>query len=104
MFFSRRKNLVGLDIGSSAVKVVELKELGKGRGYQLLNLAPVCRAAASGTGGELPADCMKKMLAGQDALFREDFDQAEALTRQGIALKPGLLWIGSTRYAHPTPS
>jgi len=28
---------VGLDIGSSAVKVVELKELGKGKGYQLLN-------------------------------------------------------------------
>ena len=39
MFFSRGKNLVGLDIGSSAVKVVELKELGKGRGYQLLNAA-----------------------------------------------------------------
>ncbi|MBI4169931.1 MAG: type IV pilus assembly protein PilM [Acidobacteria bacterium] len=39
MFFSKGRNLVGLDIGSSAVKVVELKELGKGRGYQLLNLA-----------------------------------------------------------------
>ena len=37
--FSKGKNLVGLDIGSSAVKVVELKDLGKGRGYQLLNLA-----------------------------------------------------------------
>ena len=39
MFFSKGKNLVGLDIGSSAVKVVELKELGKNRGYQLLNVA-----------------------------------------------------------------
>jgi type IV pilus assembly protein PilM len=39
VFFSKGRNLVGLDIGSSAVKVVELKELGKGRGYQLLNLA-----------------------------------------------------------------
>src|SRR6266436_3344114 len=39
MFFSRPKNLIGLDIGSSAVKVVELKELGKNRGYQLLNVA-----------------------------------------------------------------
>jgi type IV pilus assembly protein PilM len=39
VFFSRSKTLVGLDIGSSAVKVVELKELGKGRGYQLQNVA-----------------------------------------------------------------
>ncbi|MGH9748668.1 MAG: type IV pilus assembly protein PilM [Candidatus Polarisedimenticolia bacterium] len=39
MFFSRSRNLVGLDIGSSAVKIVELKELGKGKGYQLLNVA-----------------------------------------------------------------
>ena len=39
MFFSKGKNLVGLDIGSSAVKIVELKDLGKGRGYQLLNVA-----------------------------------------------------------------
>jgi len=39
VFFSKGKNLVGLDIGSSAVKVVELKELGKNRGYQLLNVA-----------------------------------------------------------------
>ena len=39
MFFSKGKTLVGLDIGSSAVKVVELKELGKGKGYQLLNVA-----------------------------------------------------------------
>jgi type IV pilus assembly protein PilM len=39
VFFSRAKTLVGLDIGSSAVKVVELKELGKGRGYQIQNVA-----------------------------------------------------------------
>ncbi|HXI04446.1 MAG TPA: type IV pilus assembly protein PilM [Candidatus Saccharimonadales bacterium] len=38
MFFRKSKNLVGLDIGSSAVKAVELKELGKGRGYQLLSV------------------------------------------------------------------
>ena len=37
MFFSRNKNLVGLDIGSSSVKVVELKDLGKGKGYHLIN-------------------------------------------------------------------
>jgi type IV pilus assembly protein PilM len=39
LFFSKSKNLVGLDIGSSSVKIVELKELGKGKGYQLLNVA-----------------------------------------------------------------
>ncbi len=38
MFFGKSKNLVGLDIGSRAIKVVELKELGKGKGYQLLNV------------------------------------------------------------------
>jgi type IV pilus assembly protein PilM len=29
---------VGLDLGSSALKAVELRDLGKGRGYQLLNV------------------------------------------------------------------
>ena len=37
MFFSRSKNLVGLDIGSSSIKLVELKDLGKGKGFHLLN-------------------------------------------------------------------
>ena len=37
VFFSRSKNLVGLDIGSSSIKVVELKDLGKGRGFHLVN-------------------------------------------------------------------
>jgi len=35
VFFGKSKNLLGLDIGSSAVKMVELKDLGKGKGYQL---------------------------------------------------------------------
>jgi type IV pilus assembly protein PilM len=39
MLFGRSRNLVGLDIGDSAIKVVELKELGKGRGFQLSKLA-----------------------------------------------------------------
>ncbi|HKY34138.1 MAG TPA: type IV pilus assembly protein PilM [Candidatus Polarisedimenticolia bacterium] len=38
VFFSRSKSLVGLDIGTSSIKAVELKELGKGRGYQLANM------------------------------------------------------------------
>jgi len=36
--FGRSRNLVGLDIGDSSIKVVELKEQGKGRGYELLRL------------------------------------------------------------------
>ncbi len=35
MFFAKSKNLLGLDIGSSAIKMVELKDLGKGKGFQL---------------------------------------------------------------------
>lgn len=38
MFFSRSKGLVGLDLGSCAVKAVELKDLGKGRGFRLTGL------------------------------------------------------------------
>jgi len=36
--FGRSRNLVGLDIGDSSIKVVELKEQGKGQGYQLVRL------------------------------------------------------------------
>jgi len=39
MLFGRSRNLVGLDIGDSSIKVVELRELGKGRGFQLSKLA-----------------------------------------------------------------
>jgi type IV pilus assembly protein PilM len=38
VLFSRSKSLVGLDIGTSSVKAVELKDLGKGRGYQLISI------------------------------------------------------------------
>ena len=38
MLFSRSKGLVGLDLGSSCVKAVELKELGKGKGYRVVNM------------------------------------------------------------------
>ena len=37
MFFSKSKNVVGLDIGSSAIKLVELKEK-KGGTYSLVKL------------------------------------------------------------------
>jgi len=38
MLLGRSRNLVGLDIGDSSIKVVELKDMGKGRGYQLAKL------------------------------------------------------------------
>lgn len=38
MFFGRKKNLVGLDIGDSSIKVVELRELSKGRGWEVAKL------------------------------------------------------------------
>jgi tetratricopeptide (TPR) repeat protein len=37
---------------------------------------------------ELPVDCMKRMLEGQEALYHGRLDQAEELTRQGIRLQP----------------
>jgi len=36
--FGKKKGLVGLDIGSSAIKAVELKSSGKNGDYQLVNL------------------------------------------------------------------
>ncbi len=36
MLFGRSRNLVGLDIGDSSIKAVELKDLGRGRGWQLV--------------------------------------------------------------------
>ena len=36
--FGKKKGLVGLDIGSSAIKAVELKPGGKGGEYHLVNL------------------------------------------------------------------
>jgi type IV pilus assembly protein PilM len=38
MIFGRSRNLIGLDIGDSSIKVVELKDLGKGRGWQAVKL------------------------------------------------------------------
>jgi len=38
MLFGRSRTLVGLDIGDSSIKVVELKDLGKGRGFQLAKM------------------------------------------------------------------
>ena len=53
MLFGRNRNLIGLDIGDSSVKVVELNELAKGRGWQrrleLLQEAAACFPGQVGT-------------------------------------------------------
>ena len=36
--FGGKKSLVGLDIGSSSIKAIEMKDLGRGKGYSLLKL------------------------------------------------------------------
>jgi len=38
VLFGRSKGLIGLDLGSSALKAVEIKDLGRGRGFQLVNV------------------------------------------------------------------
>jgi type IV pilus assembly protein PilM len=38
MLFGRSRNLVGLDIGDSSIKIVELKDLGRGRGFELAKM------------------------------------------------------------------
>ncbi len=38
MFFGRSRNLIGLDVGDSSIKVVELKSQGRGRGWQVVKL------------------------------------------------------------------
>jgi len=46
----KKKNLVGLDIGSSSIKMVSLRERGKGKGFELLNfgIKPLPREAIVG--------------------------------------------------------
>ena len=41
MFFRRSKTLMGLDIGSSAVKAVELKPAGKGYRVTAIGVEPI---------------------------------------------------------------
>ncbi len=39
MLFGRSRDLVGLDIGDSSIKVVELREIGRGKGWEVRALA-----------------------------------------------------------------
>jgi type IV pilus assembly protein PilM len=89
VFFSRAKSLVGLDIGSSAVKVVELKEMGKGRGYQLQNvgiepLSPEAIVDGAIMDAGLVIEAIQKALGGRKV---KAGDVAIALSGHSVIIK-----------------
>ena len=89
MFFSRAKSLVGLDIGSSAVKIVELKEMGKGRGYQLVNvgiepLSPEAIVDGAIMDAGLVIEAIQKALGGRKV---KAGDVAIALSGHSVIIK-----------------
>ena len=53
MFFGKSKSLLGLDIGSSAVKMVELRDLGKGKGFALKSFGMEPLSAEAIVGGTI---------------------------------------------------
>ena len=66
--FNRSRSLVGLDIGSAAIKLVELKELKKGQGYQLNSfgyepLSPEAIVDGAIMDAGLVAETIKKLFA-----------------------------------------
>jgi type IV pilus assembly protein PilM len=66
MLFGRSKELVGLDIGDSSIKVVELKELGRSRGWEVVSLANETlpqEAIVDGTimDAGLVVDCLRRI-------------------------------------------
>jgi type IV pilus assembly protein PilM len=66
--FNRSRSLVGLDIGSAAIKLVELKELKKGQGYLLTSfgyepLSPEAIVDGAIMDAGLVAETIKKLFA-----------------------------------------
>jgi type IV pilus assembly protein PilM len=66
--FNRSRSLVGLDIGSAAIKLVELKELKKGQGYLLASfgyepLSPEAIVDGAIMDAGLVAETIKKLFA-----------------------------------------
>jgi type IV pilus assembly protein PilM len=53
MLFGRSRNLIGLDIGDSSIKVVELKDAGRGRGFQVRRLGWEALAAEAIVDGQI---------------------------------------------------
>ena len=83
MLFSRSKNLVGLDIGDSSIKVVELQEKGRGQGYTLGTLA--CESLSP----EAIVDVLEKHAEDEGA---RDHSEEQRHIEKGDDAWTGLLW------------
>lgn len=88
MFFSKSKNLVGLDIGSSAIKLVELKEKKAGS-FQLLNmgleqLSPEAIVDGSIMDSSMVVDTIQRLNAAQGV---KNSNFATALSGHSVIIK-----------------
>jgi type IV pilus assembly protein PilM len=86
---NRSRNLVGLDIGSAAIKLVELKELKKGQGYQVTNfgyepLSPEAIVDGAIMDAGLVAETIKKLFA--DTKVKTS-DVATSLSGHSVIIK-----------------
>ena len=88
-FLSKTRNLVGLDIGSSAVKLVELKEPKKGQGFELVRCGYEPLSAEAIVDGAimdagLVAETIKKVFADSRT---KNTDVATSLSGHSVIIK-----------------
>ena len=88
MFFSKSKNVVGLDIGSSAIKLVELKEKKAGQ-YQLVKvglepLSPEAIVDGSIMDSSLVVDTIQRLNASQGV---KNSNYATSLSGHSVIIK-----------------
>jgi type IV pilus assembly protein PilM len=89
MLFGRSRNLVGLDIGDSSIKAVELKDLGKGRGFQLAKIGSESLSAEAIVDGaimdsQLVVDTIQRLLS---RLRIKNTQAATALSGHSVIVK-----------------
>jgi type IV pilus assembly protein PilM len=87
--FSRSRTLVGLDIGSAAIKLVELKELKKGQGWQLVSfghepLSPEAIVDGAIMDAGLVSETIKKLFADTKV---KNGDIATSLSGHSVIIK-----------------
>ena len=87
--FNRSRNLVGLDIGSAAIKLVEMKELKKGQGFQLVGfgyepLSPEAIVDGAIMDAGLVSETIKKLFA--DSKIK-NADVATSLSGHSVIIK-----------------
>ena len=89
----RSRNLIGLDIGDSSVKVVQLKEIGKGRGFQLLKLGWEPLSSEAIVDGQimdsqLVTETIQRLF--QRCRFKTSAPVATALSGHHVIVKPSV--------------